>query len=64
MARAYTRDKQGRFSSTGSTGGKSKRKPTKGKLASAKKWPSIKNAKPAGKTKVKYYPGLGWAPVI
>ena len=27
------------------------------------KWPSIKDAKPAKKTNVKYYPGLGIAPV-
>lgn len=29
-----------------------------------KKWPSIKDAKPATKTPVKLYPGLGYAPTI
>jgi len=29
----------------------------------SKKWPSGKDAKPPTKTPVKYYPGLGYAPV-
>ena len=59
MAQVYKRDKLGRFVK----GATSKRKPTKGKLASSK-WPSIKDAKPKTKTKVKYFPGIGWAPVV
>ena len=59
MAQTYKRDKLGRFAAVGS----SKRSATGGKLAKSK-WPSIKDAKPKTKTKVKFYPGLGWAPVI
>ena len=33
-------------------------------MASKKKWPSIKDAKPAKSTPVKYYPGLGIAPTF
>jgi hypothetical protein len=33
-------------------------------MESTKTWPSIKDAKPKTKVKLKYYPGLGWAPVI
>ena len=33
-------------------------------MPNKQKWPSIKDAKPASKkTNVKYYPGLGYAPV-
>jgi len=32
-------------------------------MANKKKWPSIKDAKPATSTPVKYYPGLGIAPI-
>ena len=33
-------------------------------MASKKKWPSIKDAKPSTKTPVKHFPGLGYAPTI
>jgi len=33
-------------------------------MASKKKWPSIKDAKPSTKTPIKFYPGLGVAPTI
>lgn len=33
-------------------------------MPNKKKWPSIKDAKPATKTPVKYYPGLGIAPTV
>ena len=33
-------------------------------MASKKKWPSIKDAKPSTKTPVKLFPGLGLAPTI
>ena len=33
-------------------------------MASKKKWPSIKGAKPSTKTPVKHFPGLGIAPTI
>ena len=32
-------------------------------MAAKKKWPSIHDAKPSKSTPVKYYPGLGYAPV-
>jgi|TARA_R100001460_G_scaffold30694_1_gene60530 hypothetical protein len=32
-------------------------------MAAKKKWPSIRDGKPATSTPVKYYPGLGYAPI-
>ena len=53
--RIYKRDAKGRFAPVG----KAKKAAAK---PAAEKWPSIKDA--PKQTKVKYYPGLGWAPVI
>ena len=33
-------------------------------MPNKKNWPSIKDAKPATKTPVKFYPGLGIAPTV